>query len=162
MNSKFKDIKLKIEMVPEPLWNTNLRYLLKPKKWQEIRKIELKRTQNDKYQFCCEICTRAKDSLDCHEIWVYDDVNHIQTLEGLIMLCKQCHLIKHIGFSSNLAMEGKCNFNGLIQHFCYLNKLTPEDFYNHYLEEYGKWEERGKHEWTQNLNFITNYKVALF
>lgn len=162
MISKFVDIKLKIEMVPETLWNINLRYLLKPKKWQEIRKIELKRVQNDSYQFCCEICERAKDSLDCHEMWSYDDETHVQTLDGLIMLCKQCHLIKHIGFSSNLAMEGKCNFEGLIQHFCHINKLTPADFHEHYLEEYAKWEERSKHAWTQDLKYIINHKIELF
>lgn len=150
-------------MVPETLWNVNLRYLLKPKKWQEIRKIELKRVQNDSYQFCCEICNRAKDSLDCHEMWSYNDETLVQTLDGLIMLCKQCHLIKHIGFATNLAMEDKCNFEGLIEHFCSINKMTPTDFYQHYREEYEKWEERSKHNWTQDLKYITNHhKIELF
>lgn len=162
MNNKFENIPLKIEMVPKPLWNTNLRYLLTNKKWQQIRKIELSRVK-DNYQFKCEICSRPKDSLDCHEIWHYDDVNKIQTLNGLIMLCKQCHLIKHIGFSTNLAMEGKCNFPGLIRHFCYINKMTPDDFYEHYEEEYAKWEERSKHEnWDQNLKYIVEYDIELF
>lgn len=150
-------------MVPKPLWNTNLRYLLTNKKWQQIRKIELSRVK-DNYQYRCEICSRPKDSLDCHEIWHYDDENKIQTLNGLIMLCKQCHLIKHIGFSTNLAMEDKCNFQGLIRHFCYINKMTPADFYEHYLQEYAKWEERSKHEkWEQNLKYIIEYdNIELF
>lgn len=150
-------------MVPQPLWNTNLRYLLTPKKWQEIRKHELKRIRNDKYQHCCEVCTRQKDVLDCHEIWSYDDENRIQTLIGLTMLCKQCHLLKHIGFSSGLALEGKCNFSGLIRHFCYINKSTPEDFYEHYQEEYAKWEERSKYnDWKQDLKYIIESRIELF
>lgn len=150
-------------MVPKTLWNTNLRYLLKPKKWQEIRKHELNRVKNDQYQYCCEICTRPKDVLDCHEIWSYDDVNRIQTLSGLTMLCKQCHLLKHIGFSSGLGLEGKCNFDGLIRHFCHINKLTPADFYDHYLEEFARWEERSKHDdWKQDLKYIIESRIVLF
>jgi hypothetical protein len=157
-------------MVPEPLWNTNLRYLLTNKKWQEIRKQELKRircSEEDRKAHGklhrCEICSQPKDSLDCHEIWHYNDEDKIQTLNGLIMLCKQCHLIKHIGFSSGLAMEGKCNFHGLIRHFCMVNKMTGEDFYEHFKEEYAKWEERSKHkEWQQNLKYIIEYHIELF
>ena len=150
-------------MVPQPLWNTNLRYLLTPKKWQEIRKHELKRVTDTEYRYRCEICTRPKDSLDCHEIWDYNEETHIQTLNGLIMLCKQCHLIKHIGFSTGLAMEGKCNFDGLIKHFCHINKLTPADFYEHYLEEFSKWERRSKHtDWKQDLKYIIESHIVLF
>lgn len=150
-------------MVPEPLWNTNLRYLLKQKKWQEIRKHELKRTLDSQFQYRCEICSRPKDELDCHEIWHYNDEEKIQTLNGLIMLCKQCHLIKHIGFSSGLALEGRCNFHGLIRHFCVVNKMTPEDFYEHYKEEFAKWEKRSEHkEWKQDLKYIIEYHIELF
>ena len=162
--SKFIHLPLKIEMVPETLWHNNLRYLLKPKKWQEIRKHELNRIKNADYQFPCEICNQVKDSLDCHEIWNYNEEERIQTLNGLIMLCKQCHLIKHIGFSTYLALDGKCNFEGLIRHFCWVNKLTPADFYEHYLEEYAKWEERGKYnDWKQELKYIINHEhLTLF
>jgi len=150
-------------MVPKTLWNANLRYLLKLKKWQEIRKHELNRVKNDQYQYCCEICTRPKDVLDCHEIWHYNDDTRIQTLEGLTMLCKQCHLLKHIGFSSGLGLEGKCNFDGLIRHFCHINKLTPAEFYDHYLEEFAKWEERSKYDdWKQDLKYIIESRIVLF
>ena len=158
----FENIKLKIEMVPQPLWNLNLRYLLKQKKWDQIRKRELKRVKNEKYQYVCEICKNPKDVLDCHEIWNYDDEFKIQTLTGLMMLCKRCHLIKHIGFATNLAMEGKCNFDNLIRHFCMINKLNADDFYDHYEQQVALWDERSKHKWTQDLKFITEYPIEIF
>ena len=151
-------------MVPQTLWHNNLRYLLKAKKWQEIRQHELKRVKDADYRFRCEVCSRAKDSLDCHEIWDYNESDRIQTLEGLTMLCKQCHLIKHIGFSTHLAMEGQCNFPGLIRHFCQVNNKTPAEFYEHYLEEYARWEERSKYnDWKQDLKYIINHSyLTLF
>lgn len=160
--SKFENIRLKIEMVPQPLWNLNLRYLLKQKKWDEIRKKELKRVKNEKYQYVCEICKVPKDSLDCHEIWDYNDELRIQTLVGLSMLCKKCHLVKHIGFATNLAMEGKCNFENIIRHFCMINKLNADEFYEHYESELETWEQRSKLEWKQDLKFITEYPIEMF
>lgn len=160
--SKFANIRLQIEMVPKTLWNENLRYLLTNKKWGDIRKLELARVSDGHGRYRCEICTLQKESLDCHEIWHYNDGEKIQTLKGLVMLCKKCHLIKHIGMASNLAMDGLCNIDGLIKHFCLVNKLTPADFLEHYEEEYVRWEERSKHEWTQDLEYIVNAPIQLF
>lgn len=160
--NRFDYLKLKIEMVPKTLWNINLRYLLTNKKWQEIRKNELKRCVGKQYYYHCEICDRQFNSLDCHEIWHYNDQEKLQTLDGLIMLCKQCHLIKHIGFATNLALDDKCNFAGLIRHFCWVNNATNSDFYEHYLIEKAKWRERSKHQWNQNLKYIVEYPLELF
>ena len=160
--NSFPHLKLKIEMVPRTLWNINLRYLLTVKKWQQIRKNELKRCVGEQYFHHCEICKRPKNTLDCHEIWHYDYDNKLQTLNGLIMLCKQCHLIKHIGFATNLAMDGNCNFEGLIRHFCWVNNTTSNEFLEHYLEELDKWKHRSQFEWKQNLKYIVEYPMEMF
>ena len=160
--NQFEDLKLKIEMVPKTLWNKNLRYILNPKKWQEIRKIELKRCIGVNYSYHCELCKRIRPSLDCHEIWHYNEKEKVQTLNGLIMLCKQCHLIKHIGFATHLALEDKCNFQGLIQHFCWVNNTTRSEFLKHYEEEFSKWEVRSQIQWTQDLKYIIEYPLEIF
>ena len=154
---KFKDLKLKIEMVPQTLWNVNLRYLLTNKKWQEIRQSEFRRigTHNGYYE--CEICLARKSSLDCHEIWDYHDNNTIQTFKGLVLLCKKCHLIKHIGFATKLCNEGKMSMKSLVNHFSYVNKVGEDVFEQHFEEEYAKWEQRSEVDWKQNLDYIYGY-----
>lgn len=38
--------------------------------------------------------------VECHEMWQYDDKNHVQKLAGLIALCPDYHKVKHIGYAS--------------------------------------------------------------
>jgi hypothetical protein len=59
-------------------------------------------------------------------------------------------------------MEGKCNFQGLIRHFCWVNDATSDDFYQHYLIEKAKWDDRSQHQWNQDLKYIIEYPLELF
>src|SRR3989304_10056088 len=104
-------LKLEIELVPASSWNNNLRNLLKPKMWENLRK-EVYR----KYNYKCAICN-SDGRLHAHEIWGYDDKNHIQKLVDIIALCSKCHAVKHIGLAGIQAREGKINFEKLIKHF---------------------------------------------
>ena len=152
-----KDLKLCIELVPITAWNVNLRYLLHPKKWQEVRKVVLKKGNGK-----CHICNRERKSFDCHEIWEYNEIENLQTLVGIIPLCKTCHLCKHIGFATSLAMDDKMDFDAIIRHFCWVNGCCKEDFLRHYNEEMQKWEIRNTKQWKQDLSYIVNFGIDLF
>jgi len=139
-------MKLEIELVPETVWESNIRNLLPSPEWDKIRKEQYK-----KAVYKCEICgINAK--LHCHEKWEYDDENHIQKLVGFIALCENCHMIKHAGFSMH-TIEGRKKYdkNKLIEHFCKVNNCKKEDFLKHEEEAFDKWEEKSNSEWTQDF-----------
>lgn len=76
-------MKLTIELVPATSWGNNLRSRLPKKSWNAIRKRVYKEAD-----FKCEICggVGKRHPVECHEVWEYDDVNHIQSLVGFVAL----------------------------------------------------------------------------
>jgi len=56
-------MKLKIELVPETAWYSNLRNKIPKNEWDKIRKQVY---SNANYK--CEICVNANIKLNCHEI----------------------------------------------------------------------------------------------
>ena len=153
------NLALTMELVPEPLWHTNLRYMFDKKKWQQIRLSCLEKNGKE-----CKICKYPAKILDCHEVWAYDDKKKIQKLADIIPLCKSCHLVKHPGFAMLLANEGKYNFDKLIRHFLKINGngITEEDFMVYMQHQFEQQDERNQHKWTQDISFIYDYDVDLF
>lgn len=147
-------MKLEIELIPETCFYSNLRKSTIQKNWDIIRK-QCYKDANYK----CEICgsdgknqifeTRGSidGSLNCHEIWEYDDVNHIQKLRGFIALCNDCHMIKHIGFAQIQESKGLLDMNALIKHFLKINNVEISDYEKHYTQSWKIQEERSKHVW---------------
>jgi hypothetical protein len=135
-------MKLEIELVPNSLWYLNLRKMLPQKEWDKIRF-----ETYAKYNNCCGICG-AKIKLNCHEIWEYDDINHIQKLKGFIALCDNCHMIKHIGFAGIQADKGLLDMDQLINHFIKVNNVNKEEFENHKEKSFKLWKERSTFDWT--------------
>lgn len=144
-------LKLKIELVPSTSWYSNLRNNIKRKDWDIIRK-EI----YAKYDYKCGICGVSNVTLNCHEIWEYDDKNHIQKLGGFIALCNNCHMIKHIGFAGIQAEKGLLDLDKLKGHFMKVNKCTLEDFEVHREEAFKKWNERSQSNWEIDLGEYKN------
>ena len=95
--AKSKEPLLSIELIPSTCHFSNVRTTVKAKEWDKIRLMSYKSAGNK-----CEICGDTgknqgyKHNVECHEIWEYDDKNHVQKLIGLISLCPTCHQVKHI------------------------------------------------------------------
>lgn len=138
-------MKLTIELVPATTWYSNLRNQLAREDWDKIRK----RAYVDAGHQCA-IC-HAKSKLSCHEIWAYDDTHHVQTLEGFLALCDNCHMIKHIGFANIQASQGLLDMELLIRHFMTVNSVSREAFEQHRDESFALWERRSKHHWRTDL-----------
>jgi len=106
MSAKSKPGKLTIELIPSTCHYSNVRTTVKPIEWDKIRFISYAAAGN-----VCELCGDTgknqgyKHNVECHEIWEYDDVNHIQRLAGLISLCPTCHQVKHIGRAIAIGKE---------------------------------------------------------
>ncbi len=148
---EMKHLKLAIELVPKTSWYNNLRNKMSSDNWNFIRE----RTY-DSYGNKCGICDAKNTRLECHEIWEYDDENHIQTLKGFIALCQMCHHVKHIGLAGILADEGKLDYDAVIEHFIRVNGCDKKDFLNHREKAYEIWEKRSKYNWTIDLGQFRN------
>jgi len=140
-----KNFKLEVELVPKTCFYSNVRNTVSDSKWDKIRKKAYKDAD-----YKCSICGADDVKLSCHEVWDYDDENHVQHLKGFQALCKSCHMIKHAGFSMH-TVKGKKKFDRdkLIEHFCKVNECSKEEFLNHEKRAFETWEERSKHEWDQ-------------
>ncbi len=140
-----KELKLKAELVPRTSWYKNMRSELPSRVWDKIRK-DVCAYQGHK----CGIC-KAEGRLNCHEIWEFDDLNHIQKLKGFIALCDLCHHVKHLGHASILAGQGKLDMKKVDEHFMRVNECDLKTFRIHALEAGAQYEERSKHEWRADL-----------
>ena len=138
------ELKLHIELVPQSLWYLNPRTAMGRKEWDKLRK-EI----YAKYGHRCGVCG-AQGRLNCHERWSYDDEAHVQTLVGFIALCDWCHHVKHIGLAGILAMDGKLDYERVIQHFLEVNQCTREEFDRHKTEAFEQWNERNRFPWEAN------------
>jgi hypothetical protein len=92
--------KLKIELIPRTAWYKNLRSELKKSDWDKIRK-----SVYAKQNMHCHICGDQCMSLDAHEIWDFDEENHIQRLVDIIGICKPCHNTIHYGRAQIIGQE---------------------------------------------------------
>ena len=65
--------KLKIDLVPDGCWYSNLRSVLPKEAWDILRKMVYKRADGK-----CDICGKPSERLEAHERWSYDEKRGIQ------------------------------------------------------------------------------------
>lgn len=147
------DYRLKIELVPATSWGNNLRGLLKRAEWDKIRK-KVYALANYK----CEICggVGKKHPVECHEKWCYDDVNHTQTLVGLIALCPKCHGVCHIGNSLHTK-----RFPSVFKHFMAINNISEPEAQIYLSEIFQIWESRSNYEWNLDVLWLGDFVKTL-
>ena len=139
-------LRLTIELVPSPCWYNSLREKVSRPEWDKLRKQVYAR-----YQWRCGVCQVSNVTLHCHEIWRYDDKQHIQKLTGFICLCPMCHHCKHMGKAGLLASEGKLDLQRVIEHFIQVNQCSREAYETHRSEAWHTWRERSQYQWTTDL-----------
>lgn len=149
--------KLTIELIPSTCHYSNVRTTVKPIEWDKIRFISYAAAGN-----ICELCGETgknqgyKHNVECHEIWEYDDVNHIQRLAGLISLCPTCHQVKHIGRAIAIGKEKEAHAQ-----LRKVNNWSTEQVLEHIEESFLVYKERSKHEWTLDLTILTKEPYSI-
>lgn len=138
-------LRLQTELVPQPCWYSNMRKVLPAAAWDKLRK-----QVYAQYGYRCGICG-VSAKLHCHEIWEYDDIEHVQTLAGFIALCEWCHHVKHLGHAGILAREGKLDYECVVAHFLNVNGCSREDFELHRNQAFAQWRERNQYQWRTKL-----------
>jgi hypothetical protein len=145
-------MKLSIELVPSTVWESSLYRLLPRNIWDKIRNEHIARHGRK-----CQVCGETRGVMNLHEIWNYDDENHVQKLDGFILLCKMCHHVKHIGLAGILASQGKLDYDKVIEHFCKVNACSKQEFEEHKAEAFEIWSIRSFDEWQQDFGEYEKY-----
>ena len=140
--------KLTFELVPDGCWKSNLRNILSKAQWDFLKKDARERAGGK-----CAICGKKTSYLDAHERWSYDEQKGVQKLEDIIAVCKDCHSVIHIGFTS---LKG--DLERAEKHFMKVNNCS----YAEYRKELGKANERHKllnqvSEWVIDLEYLRRY-----
>ena len=152
--STTKDINrplLLCEIIPKICWGHNVRSHIKQSEWDKIRRWCYERAGH-----VCEICGDSglnhgrKHAVEAHEIQDYDDINHSQTLVGLIALCPACHNVKHYGRAQIVGTDKSARIQ--------LKKVNThwswKDVFAHCEESMKTYHERNNHEWTLNMDYL--------
>jgi len=151
--------KLTIELIPKTCHFSNVRTMVSSKDWDKLRFASYELADNK-----CEICGNNglnqgyKHRVECHEVWEYDDENHIQKLIKLISLCVSCHQVKHIGRAIVIGKEKDCH-KQLIK----VNSWTQEQVNEHILESFKLHKERSKYKWLLDISLLEKepYNIKL-
>lgn len=159
MCAKSKEAKLLVELVPTTCHYSNVRSTVTTAEWDKIRTLSYAAANHK-----CEICNNTgknqgyRHNVECHEIWDYDEVNHIQTLVGLISLCPICHQVKHIGRAIAMGKESACH-----QQLITVNNWTQEQVVEHIIESFKQHKERSKHKWQLDISLLEKepYNIKL-
>lgn len=137
--------KLTAELVPQTSWYSNLRNAVSRPDWDALRRRVYTESGHR-----CGIC-RGQGRLNCHEVWEYDDAEHVQALRGFIALCDWCHHLKHIGLAGVLAGRGKLDYDKVVEHFLRVNGCDRAAFEEHIRQAMSQWCERSEHPWRVDL-----------
>lgn len=142
-----EEYRLVPELVPEPLWGRSAFHALKGQKsWKDIRQ-----TVIDEADSSCSICGEKRDKdMCCHEVWDYDDSEHIATLVDFSLLCPLCHLTQHTGARGTVG--GKDVLIETVGHLKRINNMTFKELFAlfDFVEE--RWDERSKHKWNIRID----------
>lgn len=144
---------LTIELVPKTSWYSNVRSNVSSKEWDRIRK-KCYSIANNKCEICGDIGKNqgVNHNVECHEIWEYDDNNHIQTLKGLIALCPFCHKTKHVGLAR---IKGEEHI--VIKQLMKCNKMTKHEAESYINDSFNIWAKRSLYKWELDISLLNNY-----
>ena len=144
-------LRLTIELVPSSSWLNNVRAIVSRKQWDILRTQVYDQAWN-----LCQICggVGPKHPVECHEIWHYDDKKLIQKLEGMIALCPDCHMVKHIGLARIQNRGEKA-----VKHFMKVNKLSKKEAEKIIQSAFITWNARSQKKWKLDISSLSAYGI---
>lgn len=138
-----------VDLIPETSWCSSLANMLSAKSWKLLRDVVIAMAGG------CEDCG-ARDKLECHEIWSYDEDHGVQKLSALRSVCKDCHETYHLGYAS-IRNRYDIAFNRLVM-MSRILKHEEEEFED---EIFSKFLRRSEIEWTLDLSLLAGQQLCL-
>lgn len=146
--------KLRVELVPNTCWLSNVRSYVSDHFWRKLSK----EISEDSRQRCMVCGGRGRrHAVECHEAWYYDEQRRVQLLMRLDALCPMCHAIKHLGRTiqqgnRQMALDWLAKVNG-----------WEEQTTMRYVDAvFAQWRARSEVEWTLDLSVLGEaYEVGL-
>jgi len=140
-------MKLRIQLIPKPLFGHSLRDALGKTRWDRLRRGLIKENGA-----CCTICG-STERLHGHEVWAYREKNAISTalLREVQIVCVDCHDICHWARTTDLFQKGKIDSTrhaALRRHFRKVNNCKQTDFDEYFVRSLRTWSRRSKKHWT--------------
>lgn len=147
------DFPLIIEMVPRTCFFSNLRSNLSKKDWEKLRQWRIREADGR-----CEICGSLNGgrSLECHEIWEYEEDTYTQKLAGLVALCRECHRAKHMALAREMGWEDAAR-----RHIMRINRWTPGQVEVYINEAFELFEYRSQFQWALDIQWLTGMEVTI-
>jgi hypothetical protein len=138
MKKRAPQFKLRVELVPEPIWQFNLRSKegLGKYRWDKYRRKLIAEGHNK-----CSICG-STEKLEGHEVWRYKSGSRgsIAKLVRVEIVCQKCHFIKRWGQAQRVASNA--GLLALRRHFRKVNRCSQADFDRHLATSVATWKRR--------------------
>ncbi len=154
LDSKLLPVKLlTVELVPSTCWFSNVRDHVPKTTWDKLRK-----TTYQQAHYQCEVCggRGKKHPVECHEIWHYNDLKHIQTLKDLTALCPSCHQVKHIGLAGLRGYGEQAE-----AHLAKINGWSTKQTDTYLETVWETWHKRSSHDWSLDISWLNRYGIYI-
>lgn len=133
------------ELIPATSWGYNLRSYLKPDEWKSISKY-IRAKASD----ICEVCGNETKSLEAHEIWGFNDSEHIQYLIDVVGVCPLCHRAFHIG--QTISQGNPYLLRQVYEHIKAVNRCNEEELRGIIDAAKTRWRIRSQYDWKVEVN----------
>lgn len=140
--------KIHIELVPKTCWFSNVRSQVSKADWDIIRKSAYAASNHK-----CNVCG-SKGRMEAHEIWHYDDQKLVQKLFSIISVCKKCHELYHLGYTST---QGK--LPNAIKWLSKVNGWSLEQTSEYVNIVFEVWHHRSQKKWHLDLSLLDKIGV---
>lgn len=145
---------LRVEVIPETCWGSNVRTIVAREDWDTIRRA----TYHDA-DYRCEICggVGSQHPVEAHERWEYDETGPtpVQRLVGMIALCPACHAVKHYGRSCAIERGDEAR-----AHLVEVNGWDEVQMADHLAEARDTWDARSAKAWDLDLTYLDRFGIA--
>jgi hypothetical protein len=149
------NIEIAIDLIPASSWGASLAILLVHSCWDEVRTPFLAN-----FGYRCEICGERSSYgkhgglVDCHEVWSYhttSSMHGVQKLERLMSICKDCHLMFHLGHAN---ARGRGEF--AIERLAEVNAWSDQRVEYEVEGIFRTWKARSGIEWLLDLSLVSD------
>jgi hypothetical protein len=128
-----------VDLIPSSSWFASLANLLRRDSWDDLRRPLVA------HHGGCQDCGDDR-RLEAHESWSYDDVAAVQTLDGILVLCRACHETRHLGRAK---VTGR--FDQAFGRLCTVNRIRDDERMAYIARVSSTWRARSAREWQLRL-----------